>query len=224
VLEEKYSNEELRRVLQRHLGDTRLRDALVPVLVPAYDIERRAPVFFKSARAVEDPDRDYAMADAALATASAPTYFEPVRVRSAGGTESALIDGGVFAVNPAMCAYAEARIGDPAAEVVIVSLGTGRLTRPIRYEDARGWGLVQWARPVIDVVFDGSSEVVDYQLRQLVGASFHRLQVTLDVGSDDLDDASASNLRLLRSKGEQLVAEHEAELSRLAAELTPTGR
>jgi hypothetical protein len=70
------------------------------------------------------------------------------------------------------------------------------------------------------VVFDGSSDVVDYQLRQLLGASFHRFQVTLDTGSDDLDDASASNMRLLREKGDQLVAEHDVELDELVAQLT----
>lgn len=99
VLEEKYSSGPLRDVLRRYLGDARLRDALVDVLVPAYDIERRSPHFFKSARAREDPDRDYAMVDAALATASAPTYFEPALVRSAASTTAALVDGGVFAVN-----------------------------------------------------------------------------------------------------------------------------
>jgi uncharacterized protein len=197
---------------------------IVPATVLA-DLERRAqrPVaelFDLVARATEDPDRDYAIADAALATASAPTYFEPVVVRSAAGTYSALIDGGVFAVNPAMCAYAEARRGGAAPDVLLVSLGTGQLTRPIPFEEAKDWGLLEWARPLIDVVFDGSSDVVDYQLRQLLGASFHRFQVTLDTGSDDLDDASASNMRLLREKGDQLVAEHDAELDELVAQLT----
>lgn len=220
IADEKYSNAALREVLDTFLGDARLADALGDVLVCAYDIERRDPFFFKSARAREDRDRDYAIADAALATASAPTYFEPVRVRSATGTQSALIDGGVFAVNPAMCAYAEARRDGAAPEVTLVSLGTGQLTRPIPYEEAKDWGLLEWARPLVDVVFDGSSDVVDYQATQLLGAQFHRLQVTLDTGSDDLDDASASNLRLLQEKGAQVVAEHDAELDRLVAELT----
>lgn len=220
LADEKYSNATLREVLDTYLGDARLADALADVLVCAYDIERRDPFFFKSTRAVEDPDRDYAIADAAVATASAPTYFEPVVVRSAAGTESALIDGGVFAVNPAMCAYAEAHRDGAAPDVLLVSLGTGELTRPIPFEEAKDWGLLEWARPLIDVVFDGSSDVVDYQLRQLVGASFHRFQVTLDTGSDDLDDASASNMRLLREKGDQLVAEHDAELDELVAELS----
>lgn len=42
----------------------------------------------------------------ARATAAAPTYFEPLAL-TLGGRERSLIDGGVFATNPAMLAYAE---------------------------------------------------------------------------------------------------------------------
>ena len=71
-------------------------------------------------RSATDPTST--MADAAHASSAAPTYFEPVR--SATRT---LIDGGVFAINPADLAYAEAtRPPD-----LLLSLGTGPHTRPL---------------------------------------------------------------------------------------------
>ena len=48
------------------------------------------------------------MTQAARATAAAPTYFEPVEVADVGGSRTyPLVDGGVYAVNPSMCAYAD---------------------------------------------------------------------------------------------------------------------
>ena len=215
LIDEKYPSDGLDQALARYLGETRISESLTNVLITAYETERRKPFFFKSAAALADPDRDFSMAAAARATAAAPTYFEPARVEAAGTADYfSLVDGGVFATNPAMCAFAEVRRHRPDAEVVLLSLGTGQLTRPLPYDDVKDWGLVEWARPILDVVFDGVSDTVDYQLDQLLGdGRYWRLQVALDGGaSDDLDDASAENLRRLKLKGEELVADSRREL------------
>jgi len=215
LIDEKYPSGGLDAALRRYLGESRLSEALTDVLVTAYETERRGPFFFKSAAARSEASRDFPMAAAARATAAAPTYFEPARVEAGGGADHfSLVDGGVFAINPAMCAFAEVRRHHPDAEVVLLSLGTGQLTRPLPYDDVKDWGLVEWARPILDVVFDGVSDTVDYQLAHLLDEGrYWRLQVTLDGGaSDALDDASAKNLRQLRRKGDQLVADSLSEL------------
>jgi hypothetical protein len=216
LADEKYDDDGLEEALGRYLGEARLRDTVTDVLIPSYDTERRRPEFFKSARAREDPNRDFALRGVARATSSAPTYFEPALLG-----DRPLIDGGVFAVNPGMCAVAEVMRYTPDAEVVLVSLGTGQLTRPLPYEAVRGWGLVEWARPLIDVVFDGASDVVDYQLTQLLGEErFFRFQTELTAASDDLDDATEPNLRALRLTGERLISERERDLNQAIAALT----
>ena len=132
------------------------------------------------------------MAAAARATAAAPTYFEPSKLEAEGTVDYfSLVDGGVFATNPAMCAFAEVRRHRPADEVVLLSLGTGQLTRSLPYDEVKDWGLVEWARPILDVVFDGVSDTVTTSSSQLLaGGGYWRLQVALDGGaSDDLDDA-----------------------------------
>jgi len=215
LIDEKYPSDGLDAALGRYLGESRLSDALTDVLVTAYETERRRPFFFKSAAARTEPARDFPMAAAGRATAAAPTYFEPALLEAGGSADYfSLVDGGVFATNPAMCAFAEVRRHHPDADVVLLSLGTGQLTRPLPYADVKDWGLVEWARPILDVVFDGVSDTVDYQLDQLLGHSrYWRLQVALDGGaSDDLDDASPENLRRLKLKGEELVAASGREL------------
>ena len=212
LLDEKYDDEELVQALSRYLGDTPLGDARNPVLLTAYDLHGRETFFFKSWR----PEFSAVpMAVAAQATSVAPTYFEPLRLG-----ETTLVDGGVFAGNPAMCAYAEAARLAPGEEAMVVSLGCGRLTRPIAHEDAKDWGLVEWVRPLIDVVFDGVSAAVSYQLDQLLGERHHRFQVTLDRASDDLDDASTRNLGLLAEQAAELVSERSDDLDRVVEALT----
>src|SRR6478736_3890203 len=145
------------------------------------------------------------MREAARATAAAPTYFEPEKL-TADGFTFALCDGGVFAANPAMCAYAEARRRHPRAAIRLVSLGTGQLTRPLHYDDVKGWGLIEWARPLFDVVFDGVSDATDYELTQLLpAADYTRLQVELIGASDSLDDAHEANLEHLQDLGRRLI-------------------
>lgn len=215
LLDERYPTGPLERVLGDQLGDVRMADATCDVLVTAYALEERRPFLFKSAAARSDASRDVRMALAGLATSAAPTYFEPVRV---GGL--ALIDGGVYAANPAMSAYAEVRRHRRGEDVLLVSMGTGELTEPIRYEDARDWGGLEWVRPLIDVIFDGVSDSVDYQLRQVLpDDSYFRFQTRLEEASDELDDARDANIRGLVREGERLVAARAAELDALADRL-----
>jgi uncharacterized protein len=221
-IDERYDDAGLNAALRRYLDGARLAETLTDVFITAYEIERRQAFFFRSSRARTDPTSDFTLVDAARATAAAPTYFEPARVRDVSGTQAwALIDGGVFATNPAMVAYAELAAAGRAAEIeLVVSLGTGSHTRRLRLEDVRGWGQLEWARPILDVVFDGVADTVDFELGQLLsGGRYVRLQTRLDEASDDLDDASDANLEALRREGERLVEARSADLDRIAAAL-----
>jgi uncharacterized protein len=221
-IDERYDDSGLNAALERFLGDARLSAARPDVLVTAYDIERRSAFFFRSVRAREEPAQDFTLAAVARATSAAPTYFEPALVKDLAGRESyALIDGGVFAVNPAMCAYAElARAGRAADVAVLASLGTGSHTRPIRYADAKGWGRLQWAAPIIDVVFDGVADTIEFETAQLLPPPRSlRFQTDLREASDDLDDASAANLAALRREADRLLKERGADIDALCAAL-----
>jgi patatin-like phospholipase/acyl hydrolase len=202
-LDERYDADGLVASLQRHLGTTRLAQATTRVLICVYDLQARQALLLRS-----DSD-DVSMVDAAHATSAAPTYFEPVRLGA-----RTLVDGGVFAINPAVFAYVE------AAPDLLLSLGTGSHTRPLPYDDVKGWGRLEWAEPIIDVVFDASADAVDAQLTALAGERYLRLQTRLIEASDDLDDASPENLAALRREAERLIAERDADIDRACAILT----
>jgi uncharacterized protein len=56
------------------------------------------------------------------------------------------------------------------------------------------------------VLFDASSDSVDYIAHQLVGDGYFRLQAELVVGLDDLDDTSETNLLALETLARDYLA------------------
>jgi uncharacterized protein len=208
LLDEKYDAAALDRALERFLADKRLSRTRPDLIVPAYDTAAPGPYFFKTSKARDDPAEDAPLSEVARATSAAPTYFEPL----ARGPQ-ALLDGGVFAVNPGMSALAEALRERPGAEVTLVSLGTGERTTKRSFDEIKDWGLVEWARPILDVVFDGISDAVDYQVRHVLGEErYWRFQVELSRANDDFDDATEENLALLRGHAEELITDRSADI------------
>ncbi|HEV2671235.1 MAG TPA: patatin-like phospholipase family protein [Gemmatimonadales bacterium] len=222
----RYSARHIEQVMRRYFGDTRLSEASVPLLITAYELHKRDPWLFKSEQAKRKDDHDFPMWQAARATAAAPTYFPPLRLPAPPPYGwYALIDGGVYAQNPAMSAYVEAHTTYPdARDFIVASLGTGQTRKPIPYRKAKHWGLAGWARPVLDVVFDSVSDTVDYELEQMlppVGGSkrHYRFQVELQQSEDSLDDPSPQNIARLKARGQKLIADTDAALTSLVAAL-----
>jgi patatin-like phospholipase/acyl hydrolase len=217
LADEKYDHAGLVSVLEEYFGDEPIGQAVTDVMVSAYDIQAREPFFFMNWRA---PDDTVPMRRVARATTAAPTYFEPARV-SVGSRQRVLVDGGVFANNPAVSAYAEARRQYPDEDIRVVSIGTGTSTEPIPYDEGQEWGKLGWAVETIDIVFDGVSDAADYQLRHILGDRFERFQGPLEAAADAMDDASPENVEALARDAERLMEVRREELAavvdRLAA-------
>src|SRR5205807_2154766 len=97
----------------------------------------------------------------------------------------------------------EVRSGDLTAaddiDYLVVSLGTGELSMQIHHGDAKNWGTIRWARPMIDIAYDGSSDTVDQQMRQLLPIvkrpyRYYRFQASLGDDNTALDDTSERNI------------------------------
>ncbi len=248
-LDEKYSEDELEKVLKEYFGELKLSQLLKPCLITAYDIRRRKTHFFKQHKAEKDQKHDFLVRDVARATSAAPTYFELPRVMSLSSPQERypLIDGGVFANNPALCAYAEARTcknnasgkGYTAKDMFIFSLGTTitkwncenqnereKYQKPYYYNDAKDWGKVEWVRPVLDIMMSGVTEAVHYQLEQIFDSvgkkgQYVRIEPQLGQAEPDMDDATPENLMALKEAGEQCARDNAAILDRAANLLVP---
>jgi uncharacterized protein len=215
LLDEKYDGAALDRALERFLQEKLLSQTKPDIIAPSYDTNEPGPYFFKTTDARASADDDFPLNVVARATAAAPTYFEPV-----GTGKRALVDGGVFATNPAMCALAEVLNTVSPKDVVLISLGTGERTHQRDFDEIKDWGLAHWARPILDVVFDGVSDAVNYQLKRVLPADrYWRFQVELTLASDHLDDATEDNLAKLRGHAEDLVRDRSNDLDAAIAKL-----
>lgn len=220
----RYPNTGIQEALTALFGEHTLADTLTDVLVTSYDIERRRPYFFRSTQARTDAAHNFLMRDVVRATTAAPTFFEPALVhgQATENTRLALIDGSMTSINPALCAYIEARERYPEAEdFVVVSIGTGNLTQPLAYQEVRRWGIMNWARPLADIMFDGSSHAVDYQMQRLLPPDeqgiqrYFRLQKRIEGIDHRMDDVSPLSLAMIRTWAAELVEENNDSINML---------
>ena len=128
-----------------------------------------------------------------------------------------MVDGGVFAGNPAVCAYAQARNMYPQeSNFLVVSLGTGVVVHNRLCSKINNWGIAEWAMPISSVVLNSSSATVDYQMRALVGNdNYIRFQVQLDEDTAKMDNASEKNMKRLVALANEAVSQESEEIDRL---------
>ena len=231
LTDEMYSADALESTLRKYFGDLKLSDLLKPCMITSYDITRRQAQFFNSADvAKKGIGWDFYLRDVARATSAAPTYFEPANISAMDKTLYPLVDGGVFANNPAMCASIEAFNLKPGLQVndlQVLSIGTGDVDKSYHYEDAKNWGKIGWVLPIIDIMMSGVSETVDFQLRQLfssAGCADHYLRLQLDLKDftdvdSAMDNASQRNMQALERAGTSLAHDSDAKLTTFASML-----
>jgi patatin-like phospholipase/acyl hydrolase len=228
LLDEKYSSTEIEKVFNSYFEDLHLKHLLKPCLITAYDITKRKTHFFNRNGAIDKPSADFFVRDVARAATALPTYFECKEIQSLSGVGYPLIDGSVFANNPALCAFTEARKlfsqqeaqakSLPMDQLLMFSLGTGLPKTQYMYEDAKGWGLASWSKPLIDIVSSANSETIDYHLSHLYGSidksnQYLRInpELPLDVEAD-IDNAEPKNLTALKELGVTLTEEYEDKI------------
>lgn len=246
--EERYNAAALEEKLQTRLGaNTLIADGLTKVLITGYDIEQRQAVFMTNC---DDENAKFRFWEAARGSSAAPTYFEPALVENLGKAPGdklrkiPLIDGGVFANDPVLAAYVEARkLWEAASDsFVVLSLGTGQQNRKIPYQQAKDWGAFGWINPqngtpLISVLMQGQASTAAYQANKLLnpkgaklnaqGAtdmsfakpetlSYFRIDGKLDGASDDLDDASATNIEQLKTVAQRFIIDNAAVLDAVA--------
>ncbi|MBE9208860.1 patatin-like phospholipase family protein [Nostoc sp. LEGE 06077] len=241
-LQPKYSSASREEILRKYFGNIPLENNLKEVFVTSYDIEQRIPIFFTNKLEKQQIESksfrklcgNFSLTDVALATSATPTYFAPHRIPTSHNTSGFynLIDGGVFANNPAHLAILEAQISHKKTaskvlnpeDILVVSLGTGSLTSVYPYNEVKNWGLLQWGRPLLNIVFDGGSEVVSGQLEQLFEAndqeaksSYYRFQPFLDKELEQIDNIKLQNTRQLQAIAHQMIAQNSRQIDELCS-------
>lgn len=224
----KYTNKYLEQMLYEYFGEDTLGSLRKPCLLTAYDITQRKAVFFNSVTGRADEERNYKLKDAVLASTAAPTYFPPTCKKERNSCYGCLVDGGVVANNPSLCAYIEAlKLPDcqSLSDIITVSVGNAKNLKSYSYNKAKFWGLFQWALPMLDILMDGSEQTVDYQLRRLYKTinlphNYFRFLLTTEQSIPKMDETSAEAIKSFVDLGQRLVDRERPQLERLAKRLT----
>jgi uncharacterized protein len=191
-------------MFREYFGDALLSDSIKPTIVTTFDLTTAQPFFLNSAKGGDD----LLMWQAARATTAVPPYFSPLRLSISDipfrrAREACLVDGSLFAGNPAMCALAEARFLFPGEDdFLLISLGCGDAQRaplPVALRQNR--------RRIFDFCATAQSACVDYQMRAFLPRQrFIRIQADLAAGFDRIDDASEKNLLALQREARETIA------------------
>ncbi|WP_264687059.1 patatin-like phospholipase family protein [Wolbachia endosymbiont (group B) of Rhopobota naevana] len=206
-----YPHKNIEFVLDKYFGDDTLQNTLSHLLITSYDIHNNCPFFFKSWK----EDKDFVkLKDALRATTAAPTYFTPKRLKISQ-TERVLIDGGVFANNPAACAYASGKRLFPNDEIILLSIGTGGTDRSIKYANSRKFGKIGWIKPLLNVMFASGLDCVDYQLEQVIDDKYIRIQSQLKVASTEMDNITLKNIKSLQQEANAMIEDNQKLIDKL---------
>jgi len=210
-----YSCKNIECVLNRYFGDSTLADATNNLMLTSYDIKNNYPFFFKSWK----EDRNFIkLKDALRATTAAPTYFVPKYLKI-NQKEMVLVDGGVFANNPAACAYASGKRLFPNDDIVLLSIGTGRTDRSIEYANSKRFGKIGWIKPLLHVMFSSSLDAVNYQLNQVIADKYIRIQSQLKIASPDMDNITSKNIKFLQQEAKAMIEDNQKMINKFCIEV-----
>ncbi|SMC46921.1 patatin-like phospholipase family protein [Moheibacter sediminis] len=239
VLDERISEKELEKQLNEFFGNLKLSEFIKPCLITSYDTENRRAKLFNTLDGEDLVDNFY-VKDVCRATSAAPTYFEPAYITSLYGQTYTLIDGGVYANNPTLCAYAEARkipfakvLKDELKpdypivnEMIIISIGTGTVLKPYSHRELKNAGKIKWIQPLIDMLLSANAETVDYQILQMYETlgvrnklNYHRINPALKNASSEMDNASKKNIEALIQAGLAYIDDNREELNTIVKKL-----
>ncbi|KAH9711823.1 Patatin-like protein 3 [Citrus sinensis] len=193
----KYDGKYLHKVIKEDLKDTKLHQTLTNVVIPTFDIKKLQPTIFSSFQVAASPDLDAQLADIAIGTSAAPTYFPAYYFENPDehGTlkEFNLIDGGVAANNPVTFLFV---LTEKSLSVK--------------------WGVINWLydngdTPLLDCYGQAIGDMVDYHISvvfQALQSEDNYLRIDDDTLQGDLssiDLTTPENSENLVRAGETLL-------------------
>lgn len=165
------------------------------LIVPTVNLSNgRTHVFRTPHLPMQTTDADVRLRDILIAATAAPTYF-PHKTMPNGYSYA---DGGLYAINPAMIAFAEAmkirqfchrESCDPdydTADIHVVSVGTGRAGFSLEPPGGDA-GQLYWASRVADVMGQSQTDGLETPLEFILGDRYRRIDFELPDASWTLD-------------------------------------
>ena len=197
----KFSPDGLQKVLTDLMGEKRISDCAKPILVTSYDLFNNEAILFKYRHALNYPENNALLVDVCRATSAAPTYL-PAYDFVYENKKRICVDGGIYMNNPSMGSLIEVikyHAENPynleelkLADISVLSLGTGHYTSQIAQKKVEGWGLLDWAPNITDVMMQAINQTTTYQAEELT-ANENFLRINPVIDNPDFSDMADSS-------------------------------
>ena len=225
----KYRSAALRRSVDEIFAEKTFADVRTDVCVVAVSLLNARPHIFRSDYVKSAlPRSSERLADVAMATSAAPTYFKAHSTQNF----SDLADGGLCANNPTLVGIAEAfRFGREsrrgsapprdlgaicADRLAVLSVGTGeQCAMPYEPEALQDAGVLQWGAQFHNVAIESQSQLTHTLSKSLIGSAYRRINPRLrfPMAMDDARRAPAlKNLSELSEEDEAFLRTHLTQL------------
>ena len=219
--------------LLQYMNHYKLKDLLKPCMFSGYDIDKRKVIFYTNADE-HQLYSDYYLKDIVRGSTSIPSIFPPAYFNE-GVRINTIVDGGIFANNPALAAYIEVSKtifkGDDrlkkreTQDILMISLGTGDYAKKsYSYKKTKRWGKAQWIVPALDIMATSHSEVTHYEMEKIFAATnssqnYRRINPPIILGSTNALDASKDNLSKLLKDAQNYTKQNKEILDELAKQI-----
>lgn len=237
----KHSRESLEKLIKEKFEEAnngvepRLKDCKTNICIPIYDLLNGTPSVLKKDHHPKFT-RDYHIPayKAALATSSAPTFFDPysteyVDLYGNSISFSNKVDGGVVANNPTLLGIIEAQEAfyKKMEDLKILSIGTGHQ----KFTDGelrKNWGISYWInhkrQRITDLFMQGQSQLTENLISLLQNGidkekesspRFQYLRVTTELTGTHKVALDETNMDKLKKLGEKASFEFSNHSSRI---------
>lgn len=175
----KHASSALRATVERIVGaETLMKDLMRPAVITAVNLTKGGPKVFKTGHHANFKiDWRLPVAEVALATSAAPTYFPTHRIDN-----ELFADGGMFANSPDAIALHEAEhfLEVPLADISLLSIGT--TTQSFAFSSATNTSMGVWAWVKGDrlskAIIGSQQALTDDMMRHRLGESYLRIDRT----------------------------------------------
>ena len=219
---EKYCTSILANKLQCLLGKHNTLEKLIkPAFFTAYNLDKESPVFFENWK-----KKTCKTWQVIRASTAASGLFKPAVVEGYD-TKETLIDGSIFASNPALCAYTLANTTQfsrmakssflkdypTLAEMTLLSLGTGSPVKKVAIQKG------SWIRIMMKNLQSAGKDLVDYQLQQLFsvkrGGAYFRMNPCLPMIANAQEAVEITHINNLHNIGLQYIMKNKEKLEKI---------
>ncbi|MFZ5816675.1 MAG: CBASS cGAMP-activated phospholipase [Bacillota bacterium] len=192
ILRPKYAAEPLMRVLGRSFGSRRLGEARCRLCIPSFNGSVDDVWVYKTAHHPKlRMDYRLPVVEVLRATTAAPTFFPAWRARSG----ASLVDGGVWANNPAMVGIVEALgvLDWPIEQLFMLSIGTTLHQAELSGVAAAG-GILPWLwkQRLLHLPMGAHSRSISNMAGLLLKERYLRINPTVPEGRYSLDNTGTA--------------------------------